>query len=149
MKNILYLFLAVTILACSSDDSSDTNDNSNLTSFEQVVIGNTWQLDSESRFIFEPNTVYAIPCNEYGNYDILSVDSDLLAQLTYWHCYNQGEEPGGYVMQPYTGTFQITQLSETEYLLGSDEIVINSFTQNQFTVTNNSEGVYQTWIKID
>ena len=27
MKNILYLFLAVTMFACSDDDSSDTNDN--------------------------------------------------------------------------------------------------------------------------
>jgi hypothetical protein len=29
MKNILCLFLAVTMFACSDDDSSDTNDNSN------------------------------------------------------------------------------------------------------------------------
>jgi len=27
MKKILYLFLAVTIFACSSDDSSDTNED--------------------------------------------------------------------------------------------------------------------------
>ena len=146
MKKLFLLTFALSLFACSSGDS---NDNTNLTSFEQVIIGNTWQLDSESRFVFEPNTVYAIPCNEYGNYDTLYVSSDFLAQLTYWHCYNQGEEPGGYVMQPYTGTFEITQLSDTEYLFGGDEIVLNSFTQNQFTITNNSEGVYQTWIKID
>ena len=146
MKRFLIL-TALFIFACSSDGES--NDNTNLISFDQVVIGNTWQLDSESRFIFEPNTVYAIPCNEYGNYDILTVNSDFSAQLTYWHCYNEGQEPGSYVMQPYTGTFQIIQLSDTEFLFGNDEIVLNSFTQNQFTVTNNSEGVYQTWIKID
>jgi hypothetical protein len=35
MKNILYLFLAVTIFACSSDDSSNTNDNSNQTFLER------------------------------------------------------------------------------------------------------------------
>ena len=36
MKNILYLFLAVTIFACSSDDESDSNDdNSNQTFLER------------------------------------------------------------------------------------------------------------------
>jgi hypothetical protein len=29
MKNILYLFLAVTIFACSSDDSNDDNNDDN------------------------------------------------------------------------------------------------------------------------
>ena len=35
MKNILYLFLAVTIFACSDDNSSDTNDN--YTSAERLI----------------------------------------------------------------------------------------------------------------
>ena len=44
MKNILYLFLAVTMFACSSD-SSDTNDNSNQTFLERFE-GVVWQSEA-------------------------------------------------------------------------------------------------------
>ena len=48
MKNLFYLFLAVTIFACSSD-SSDTNDNSNQTFLERYD-GVVWQND-----LFDPS----------------------------------------------------------------------------------------------
>jgi hypothetical protein len=37
MKNLLCLFLAVTMFACSDDDSSDTNDNNNNSSTKKII----------------------------------------------------------------------------------------------------------------
>ena len=44
MKKLTYLFLALIILACSSD-SSDTNDNSNQTFLERFE-GVVWQSEA-------------------------------------------------------------------------------------------------------
>jgi hypothetical protein len=58
MKKILYLFLAVTIFACSSDDSSD---NSNQTFFEKYN-GVVWEQNEEVyvervMFVNEPKSI--------------------------------------------------------------------------------------------
>ena len=46
MKNLFYLFLAVTMFACSDDDSSDTNDNNSNETFLERFDGVVWQSEA-------------------------------------------------------------------------------------------------------
>jgi hypothetical protein len=56
MKNLFYLFLALTMFACSSDDSSDTNDNLNGGNnyFFEIIFGDeTHRVEGNSISIIE------------------------------------------------------------------------------------------------
>ena len=64
MKKILYLFLAVTIFACSSDDGSNNNVNNS----NDKIIG-TWELEEYNQTIFEDGTRNSYRCLELGSND--------------------------------------------------------------------------------
>ena len=72
MKKILYLFLAVTIFACSSDDSSDNSNQTFLERFDGVV----WDEDfystnpEYSYRIIVSNNPKSVTFNEIYNMDI-------------------------------------------------------------------------------
>ena len=57
MKKLLLLF-ALLIFACSSDDSSDTNDNSNQTFLERFD-GVVWESDDEDTLTIIDNDNYS------------------------------------------------------------------------------------------
>ena len=58
MKKTLFLLTAFLIFACSSDDSSDTNDNSNQTFLERFD-GVVWQSDDEDTLTIIDNDNYS------------------------------------------------------------------------------------------
>ena len=64
MKKILYLFLAVTIFACSSDDGSNNNVNNS----NDKIIG-TWELEEYNQTIFEDGTRNSHRCLELESND--------------------------------------------------------------------------------
>jgi acetyltransferase-like isoleucine patch superfamily enzyme len=84
MKKILYLFLAVTIFACSSDDSSDTNDDNNQTFLERFD-GVVWQSEAT-----EVDAFLIIDNDNYSTKWVINGD----CLVWYFDVYNENIESG-------------------------------------------------------
>ena len=69
MKKLLYLFLAITLISCSNDDSDgDSNQQTFLEKYDSVVWENTGSAGDRAAFIHNPKTlaIYFDACLIYS-----------------------------------------------------------------------------------
>ena len=102
MKKLTYLFLALFIFACSSDDSSDDNDNG---------------LDTIIRFSFD----FGVDINNCGNADYFDCASEMkIDGLTIASVSSYGELDSGYGEMIFNGpewTYSTPSLCEIDLVL--------------------------------
>jgi len=103
MKNLFYLFLALFVFACSSDDSSDESNNSNQTFFEKYD-GIVWEEQTTEDFlnriqinngnIISIKFYFVEEGDEYCNSNTF-LNSDLIEVNTNSFSFNEQEENDG------------------------------------------------------
>ena len=85
MKNLFYLFLAVALLSCSDDDSSDTNDNNSNQTFLERFDGVVWQSEAT-----EVDAFLIIDNDNYSTKWVINGD----CLVWYFDVYNENIESG-------------------------------------------------------
>ena len=141
MKNILYLFLAVSIFACSDDDNSDTNDNNDNSSTNGLLV-DTVQLSYLEMSNQELTQVEGTYSYNYDGNKLVSLDFSINGETgTTNYTYNDNNQfsavyswGGDYTEYEYDELGRLTVYTYTDvndYPPGNPSVSVSNFVYNQ------------------
>ena len=153
MKNLFYLFLAVTMFACSDDDSSDTNDNNSNQTFLERFDGVVWEGNelSEIRYTRTNNDttnfftsygndytgVFVYECRDWqvaGSGVDITVTTNIENNFSYNYVYPEGDGGDTFVIARENGNVLVSEnfyysnyANQELHIIRHDTVIRSSF----------------------